>query len=98
MKKLLFVAAISFAGMSFAKSNVEEKNPIQKESIVLKKDVKNDETFDITGEKDNKKDVKVVNFPITFCDDYGCETMEVDTSIYSMNDVLAVIMWWLVAP
>ena len=37
----------------------------------------------------------MVDFPITFCDSYGCETYEVDTSIYSWQDVMDAIDYWL---
>ncbi len=96
MKKIiLFVAIFGASSFSFAKenNNGNDNAPIIKDLVISNKDF----TKLTLNEKGNVNEEKLnmVNFPITFCDSYGCETYEVDTSIYSWQDVMDAIDYWL---
>jgi len=95
MKKLFLIATIAVAGLAFGKDHVSEETITPKESVVAKVNATKEKNEDVAKLKKETAKSKIVNFPMTFCDDYGCETMEVDTSIYTTHDVWIVAMWWL---
>lgn len=82
MKKLLLIAVlvIGTTGTVAAKSAVLKKG--NKTVMNLKK-------------SDVKKKVAKLNFPVTFCSDAGCETLEFDHTRYPMSDLMVWIDWFL---
>lgn len=82
MKKILLIAAIGVAGLVSAKGSVKH---LSLESKSVKKEI---------VKKNGKKSIKLY-FPVTFCDNSGCETVQFDHTRYGMDELVSWINWFL---
>ncbi|MCT3699055.1 hypothetical protein HZQ90_09285 [Elizabethkingia anophelis] len=82
MKKILLIATIGVAGLVSAKNSVKHSS--------LKTRCVNNEVL-----KNNGKKTMKLYFPVSFCDNSGCETVEFDSNRYGMNELQVWIDWFL---
>ncbi|PQA96291.1 hypothetical protein SAMN05421796_101559 [Chryseobacterium piscicola] len=96
MKKLFLVATIAVAGLVFGKNTTPKELDVLKENVTVKSYVENQNEINYVDFKLSKdfEMLKTKTFLMTFCDDLGCESYEVDTSIYTMDDIFKMIDYW----
>lgn len=102
MKKLLLVASmLTISTMTFAKTSINSL-PVLEEKIQKTRGIdSNIKNFQLESNFNNgligleKSSSSISGFPITFCDNEGCETGYFDIEQHSWDDLMWVIDKWL---